>query len=63
MTILELIKQFEESCGVKIPYEIQERREGDVGSAYGNIDRALGELGWKPEKSLDDMCKLSRPSN
>jgi UDP-glucose 4-epimerase len=57
VTILELIKQFEESCGVKIPYEIRERREGDVGSAYGNIDRAWDELGWKPEKSLDDMCK------
>ncbi|CAG0919749.1 unnamed protein product [Notodromas monacha] len=56
-TILELIKQFEESCGVKIPYVLKERREGDVGCAYGNIDRARDELQWKPQKSLDDMCK------
>ena len=57
VTILELIKQFEASCSVTIPYVLRERREGDVGSAYGDIERAKEELGWTPEKSLDDMCE------
>ena len=48
---------FEEVCGVTIPYEIVERREGDIVSMYANTDLARKELNWKTKYTLREMCK------
>jgi UDP-glucose 4-epimerase len=39
-SVLEVINAFEKVSGQKIPYKIVGRREGDVISAYANIDKA-----------------------
>ena len=53
-SVLEVINAFEKVSGQKIPYKIVGRREGDVISAYANIDKANKVLGWKAELSLKD---------
>ncbi|MBE6049893.1 MAG: UDP-glucose 4-epimerase GalE [Clostridium sp.] len=58
-SVLEVIKAFEEATGIKIPYEITKRREGDLPATFANPSKALKELDWKAEKSLYDMCKDS----
>lgn len=55
--MLQLINMFEEVCGVTIPYEIVERRQGDIVSMYANSDLAHKELNWKTKYSLREMCK------
>ena len=54
-SVLEMVKSFMKVTGVDVPYEMGPRRAGDVEAVFANIEKATKELGWKPEKSLDDM--------
>ncbi|MCQ2518092.1 MAG: GDP-mannose 4,6-dehydratase, partial [Lachnospiraceae bacterium] len=45
--------------GVKIPYSIKPRREGDIATNYSDPGKAFRELGWKAEYDLERMCKDS----
>lgn len=56
-SVLELIKTFEKVNKCKIPYQIINRREGDVSSLIANNKNALKYLNWRPKRSLEDMCK------
>jgi len=58
-SVLEVVNAFEEASGKEIPYEIVERRAGDVGSCYADPSKANQMLGWHAEKSLMEMCKDS----
>ncbi|MDN3658456.1 UDP-glucose 4-epimerase GalE [Ferruginibacter paludis] len=54
-TVLEVIKAFEKTSGVKLSYSIGPRRAGDVVAIYANNNKAKTELGWLPAKSLEEM--------
>ena len=54
-SVLEVINAFEKAYGDKINYEIVERRPGDVPEYFANPLLANEEMGWRAEKSLDDM--------
>jgi len=56
-SVLDLVKTFEKVTGQKVPYEIVERRPGDVATCYADPKKAYKELGWKTEKNLEDMCR------
>ena len=58
-SVLDLVKAFEKVNGVKVPYKIVERREGDIASCYADPTKALQELGWKAELGLDEMMRDS----
>jgi UDP-glucose 4-epimerase len=58
-SVLEMIHAVEEVSGKKIPYEVVERRPGDVGSCYADVSKANEELGWKAERSIVDGCRDS----
>ncbi len=55
-TVLEVVHAFIKATGQDIPYQIADRRAGDVVAAYANPQKALDELGWKAEKGLEEMC-------
>lgn len=52
ITVLEIVKTFEEATGVKINYELTNRRAGDIEKVWADTSLAEMELGWKAEKSL-----------
>lgn len=58
-SVLEIVKAFEKATGQKVPYKIAPRREGDIATCYAEPEKAEKELGWKAEKTLEDMCKDS----
>lgn len=58
-SVLEIVKAFEAASGVKIPYVIDPRRAGDIGTCYSVPTRALERLGWKAELGIEDMCSDS----
>ena len=58
-SVLDLVKTFEKVTGKKVAYNIAERRAGDLPMFYANAKKAEEELGWKPEKTLEDMCRDS----
>lgn len=57
VSVMELLKAFERACGRHIPYEIVERRPGDIATCYADPSKAEQELGWRTEKSLDEACQ------
>ncbi len=56
-SVLDLVHTFEKVNHIHVNYQIVGRRPGDVASCYADPTYALKQLGWKAEKSLDDMCK------
>ena len=57
VSVLEMVKAFEDASGVKIPMEMAERRPGDVAESYATCDLAEKELGFKCKYTIFDMCK------
>ncbi|MCH5351959.1 MAG: UDP-glucose 4-epimerase GalE [Acutalibacter sp.] len=55
-SVLEMINAFSKVVGKEIPYVIEGRRPGDIPVCYADCTKAYEELGWKAEKTLDDMC-------
>ena len=58
-SVLDVIKAFSKACGHEVPYEIKERRPGDIATCYSDASLAEKELGWKAKYNLDDMCASS----
>ena len=56
-SVLDIVHAFEKANNVKIPYKITERRPGDIDEYYSDATLAEKELGWKAEKTLEDMCR------
>ena len=55
-SVLEMVAAFSKACGKPIPYQIVERRPGDIAACYADPAHAFEVLGWKAEKTLEDMC-------
>lgn len=58
-SVLDLVESFGEVTSTDIPYQIVERRPGDIGVCYANPEKAKTILGWHAEKDLKEMCKDS----
>lgn len=56
-SVLEMVKAFEEANDINVPYEIQERRPGDIDACYADVSYAREKLGFVAHKELKDMCK------
>jgi UDP-glucose 4-epimerase len=56
-SVLELVQAFEASTGQKIPYEIVNRRAGDIAIYFADASLAKQVLGWKTTKTLEDICR------
>ena len=54
-SVLQIKNTFEQVNGVQIPCEIAPRRAGDVATTFADNRRAVAELGWTPQYSLEDM--------
>ena len=39
-----------------VPYDIVGRREGDLAAYWADPSRANAELGWRAERTIDEMC-------
>ena len=55
-SVLDIVKAFEKVSNKKIPYKIIDRRAGDIATCYANPKKSYEVLGWKAQKTLEDMC-------
>lgn len=55
LSVLTLINEFEAATGVKIPYTIVGRREGDIEQVWAAPKKANEVLGWKAETPIRDV--------
>ena len=56
-SVLEVITTFEKVSNIKLPYQIVDRREGDITEAYANTDKANTVLGWKAKSTLEEALE------
>ena len=55
VSVLDMVKAFNEANGLDLPYKIVDRRPGDIATCYADPSRSEKLLGWKAEKNLQDM--------
>lgn len=56
-SVLELVRAFEKASGVTVPYDIVERRPGDVAECYADPSLARELLGWEARFDVQRMCE------
>jgi UDP-glucose 4-epimerase len=57
VSVLEMITAFEKASGVKLPYQIVERRAGDVEQVWADTTKANTILGWKASVPLIETLR------
>ena len=58
-SVLDMVNTFQSVNNVPVPYQIVERRPGDLATCYADPVKSAEILGWKAEKTLSDMCQDS----
>lgn len=58
-SVLDMVKAFEKANGVAVPYQIVDRRPGDLPTCYADPAKSAEKLHWKAERNLEDMCRDS----
>jgi len=57
LSVLEIIDTFEKVNGVKIPYKIVDRREGDIEKVWADPTYANNELGWTAIETVEETLR------
>ncbi len=58
-SVLDMVNTFESANGVRVPYQITDRRPGDLATCYADPAKSAEILGWTATKNLTDMCRDS----
>ena len=58
-SVMNMVNTFREANGIDVPYQIVDRRPGDLAAFYADPAKSREILGWKAEKTLYDMCRDS----
>jgi UDP-glucose 4-epimerase len=58
-SVLDVVTNFEKANGIDIPYKFASRRPGDIATCYADSSKALKVMGWKTQRTLQDMCRDS----
>ena len=58
-SVLQVLHAYEKACGRELPYQIMDRRPGDIATCYADTEKAAELLGWKAQYNIDDMCRDS----
>lgn len=56
-SVLDIVKAFEKVNNVEVPYQICDRRPGDIATCYSDPTKAEIEIGFKAVRTLEDMCR------
>lgn len=56
-SVIEVLRAFENACGVRVPSKFVARRQGDLASYYADATRAADVLGWRAKRGLAEMCQ------
>ena len=59
VSVQEIVDAFEKVNNLKLNYKYGDRRSGDLPEYFADANKALNELNWKTEKTIEDMCRDS----
>ncbi len=55
LSVMEIVNTFMQVTGVKVPYEIVGRREGDIEQVWAKPDKANIVLGWRADTPIEEV--------
>jgi UDP-glucose 4-epimerase len=55
-SVLDMLRAFEQACGKPVPYQLADRRAGDIAACYADPAQARELLGWQALRDLQTMC-------
>ena len=58
-SVLQMVDSFEKANNLKIPYDILDRRPGDIDECYADCSKANKELNWTCKRTIVDACRDS----
>ena len=58
-SVMDVLHAYEKACGKALPYVVDACRPGDIAEYYADPKKALAEMGWQAQRSLEDMCASS----
>ena len=56
-SVKDLVDTFAKVTGLKVPYQVETRRAGDVAICFAHTGLAERELTWKAKLNLEQMCE------
>jgi len=56
-SVLDMVQVFERVSQQSVPYQIVDRRPGDIATCYADPSYAKEVLGWQAELGIDEMCE------
>ena len=59
LSVMELVNAFEKVNGVKVPYRIAPRREGDITAIWADPTKANTQMGWKATRPIEETLKAA----
>jgi UDP-glucose 4-epimerase len=55
-SVLEALHAFEQASGRPVPFVVAPRRPGDIAACWADPARAARELGWRAQRTIEQMC-------
>ncbi|WP_234496535.1 UDP-glucose 4-epimerase GalE [Vibrio maritimus] len=56
-SVLDMVSAFSSACGEPIPYELCERRAGDIAECWSSPGKAERDLQWKATRTINEMAR------
>lgn len=57
LSVLQMIKEFENQSGRTVKYHVSQRRPGDAPAVWADASKAIDKIGFKAEFGIVDMCR------
>jgi UDP-glucose 4-epimerase len=57
VSVLQLVRSFEQASGVLINFEIVDRRKGDISEFWADSSFAKSLIGWEAKFDINQMCE------
>nr|WP_311526796.1 UDP-glucose 4-epimerase GalE [uncultured Ralstonia sp.] len=58
-SVLEVVEAYKRASGRPVPYQIVDRRPGDIAACYADPALAASLLGWRAQYGIERMCEDS----
>ena len=52
-----MVNHFRMINEITIQFVMRDRREGDIDIVYSDCNKVINEWGWRPPRTLDDICR------
>ena len=56
VSVLEILREYERASGIPIPFQVVQRRPGDIAQCWAEVARARDLFAWRARRGLGEMC-------